>query len=400
MSQIYLINPNESRILENAGDRLPIGLLSIASTLRTRGHKVKVFDMNHDSQLRLIYEFMRDKPEAVGISVYTSPILPEAISLASKLTGTRLIAGGYHATAMPKSLIPHFDAVVMGEGEEVFEQAVRENGIIDGRRVQPRLEEIPNPSYDLVDLDRYGMNQSGKRTATLITSRGCPFHCVFCGKLDDKVRYEPVAKVLSQANQLVGNGFQALYFLDDVFTLNSERMESILRNIQFPDVPYRVTTRANLVTEGRLDTLAETGCDWISLGIESGNDTILERSRKGTTTKQNLAAVQQASKRGINVKGFFIVGLPGETEKSAKQTVDFARFLRGEGLTKADFYYLTPFPGTPIWDNPDEFGITINNYDYTKYLEAGKNARCFVNTEGLKAERIEEIVAGAKKEWK
>jgi radical SAM superfamily enzyme YgiQ (UPF0313 family) len=117
------------------------------------------------------------------------------------------------------------------------------------------------------------------------------------------------------------------------------------------------------------------------------------------TTKQNYDAVKIAGDYGINVKGFFVIGLPGETERTAQDTIDFSLRLKKQGLKRADFYFLTPFPGTPIWNNPGAFGIQIPDRDFTKYLEAGKGARCYVNTRELSASRIEELVMGAKFEW-
>jgi radical SAM superfamily enzyme YgiQ (UPF0313 family) len=118
------------------------------------------------------------------------------------------------------------------------------------------------------------------------------------------------------------------------------------------------------------------------------------------TALQNAMAVGTIAKYGINVKGFFIIGLPGETEKTARKTIDLAKNLKKIGLKKADFYFLTPFPGTPIWNNPKKFAIEITNRDFTKYLEAGKGARCHVQTRELSRERIEELVKIAREEFK
>lgn len=395
---IHLVNPSERAILDNAGDRIPIGLLSIAGNLREKGFDVDVYDLNHTKETKLFEAVNKDRNAVIGISVYTSPGYKEAVRLAKQLKGKgRLIAGGHHATAIPESLTEHFDAVIKGEGENSFPMAMSLDGVIKG--VLPELSELPIPALDLLDMKNYGVEQSG-RTATLITSRGCPYSCAFCGKMEKKVRYEPIQKVRTQMSQLKNLGFDSLYFLDDVFTLERKRMQQITDWAKIIDMPFRVTTRANLIDERKLDILKKNGCEWLSMGIESGNNKVLENSNKGLTTQQNANAVKWAGERGIKVKGFFIIGLPGETEFTANQTKYFARKLRKKGLTKADFYYLTPFPGTPIWNNPEKFGIEITNFDYTKYLAAGKGAKCYVNTKGLKAERIEELVEEAREEWK
>lgn len=383
----HLINPNESRILENAGDRMPIGLMSIvANTPDT-----KVFDLNHMKLSKYLDHFEDDKPTSVGISVYTSASVPEAIKIANILRRrTYLVAGGHHATHMPETLTPYFDSVVLGEGENTFDSA--QPGIIE--RDTPDLTKLNRPKGD---ISQYGMNMDGKRTGTIITSRGCPYSCSFCGKLEDKVRFHNEDDVIAQVDDYKTAGFEGIYFLDDVFTIKKDRMQRI---VERTNLPFRVTTRANLIDTNKLEILAENGCEWLSLGIESGDDDILAKANKGMTTEDNYKAVILATKQGIKTKGFFILGLPGETETTARKTINFSKTLKEyAGLTSADFYFLTPFPGTPIWNNPDKFGIKIRDMDYTKYLEAGKGAHCVIDTEELKAGRIEELVKEAREIW-
>lgn len=398
-NKIYLVNPCEKNILENAGDRIPIGLLSIAANIRKKGYDVKVYDLNHINNDIFYSDFLNNKPSVVGISTYVSSNFNESINIAKKLKNkTKLITGGYHATAMPETLTPYFDSVVKGEGENSFIKAINNNGIIEYEI--PNLKEIPIPATDLLDMNKYGINQSGKRTGTLITSRGCPYSCAFCGNMEKIVRYEPINKVKAQINQLINNGFKSIYFLDDVFTLKKQRMKEIVEYVKMNNLPFRVTTRANLIDESKLEILSKNGCEWLSMGIESGNDRILKNINKGMTIKDNKNAIELANQYGIKVKGFFVLGLPGETEQTARDTINFSTYLKSKGLVNADFYFLSPFPGTPIWNNPELFGIEITDKDYTKYLEAGKGARCYVNTKKLKSERIEELVREAKERWK
>jgi len=392
----YLINLDESKILEDAGDRIPIGLLSIASNTPD----TKIFDLNHVEEDDFLLHYLIDKPERVGISVYTSAHYKEALRMAEKIRKhttfkTELVAGGYHATAMPESLFPQFDKVIVGEGENVFNGKLERITIAD----EPRLDLLENLDYSLLDMTNYGMHQSGKRTATVITSRGCPYACSFCGKMSRKVRFEPEEKIHAQLDKLKREGFDAVYFVDDVFTLNKDRMKNILETTKKSGMSYRVTSRSDLLDEEKMDILKETGCDWLSLGIESGNDEILKKSNKKMTTTDNYNAVKMAGERGIKTKGFFIIGLPGETEETARETIEFAKFLKPFGLNQADFYFLSAFPGTPIWKDPKGFGIEITDKDYSKYLQAGKQAHCYINTEELKASRIEELVREAKEEW-
>ena len=220
--------------------------------------------------------------------------------------------------------------------------------------------------------------------------------CAFCGKLERKVRFEPLSKVKEQIRQLE-EGFDAIYFLDDVFTLDGERMDKILR---YSKLPKRVTTRADMINYAKIKSMAKHNVQMLSMGIESGDDEILKKSSKGITTHEVRRAIGTASECGIATKGFFIIGLPGETASTAYKTINFSLELRELGMETADFYYLTPFPGTPIWNNPEKFGITITDKDYTKYLVAGKGAKCYVRTEKLSSEHIEDLVEEARMRWK
>jgi len=392
---VYLINPSERNILENYGDRIPHGLVSIGTMLKQNGIPTKIFDFNHTSQGNFIKDFFNDRPFACGVSVYTSPMYKEAIEISKFLReATKLIAGGYHATAMPETLEDYFDSIVIGEGEIGMLEAIRYYGQIIGRK--PDMSMLPAEDFSLIDLSKYGISKNGKRQATCITSRGCPYSCSFCFNMSKNVRKKPIQAVKKELDQLVNAGFDSIYFLDDVFTINKERMEEIT---DYCKVPFRVTTRANLINEEKISILAKNGCEWLSLGIESGNDDILQFNNKGMYKEDNEVAVRLAHKYGIKTKGFFIIGLPGETEGTANETIDYSLRLRNLGLTEADFYYLTPFPGTPIWANPEVFGIEIIDNDFRKYLQAGNGAKCVINTECLKAERIEELVREAKYRW-
>lgn len=372
---MYLINPSEHKILENAGDRIPYGLLNIA----TATTNTKIYDLNHDFEEGLMHNIKREKPSMVGISVYTSPVYNEAVRLAERLKGkTHLIAGGYHASAMPETL-KIFDTVIEG----------------------PALEfgKTRNVDFSLINLNNYGIDYDGKKYGTLITSVGCPFNCAFCFNMSKEVQYKDIDFIKKEIDDL-SKHFEGIYFLDDVFTLNKERMEDIISYTWEKGLESRITTRANLLDSSKIKILAENGCEWLSIGIESGDDEILKRSNKKMTIEDNCKAVEMSSRYGIKSKGFFIIGLPGETEKTARDTIDFSLELYSQGLEKADFYFLTPYPGTPIWKNPERFGINIRDRDYTKYLQAGKGARCVIDTEELKAERIEELVKEAKDLWK
>lgn len=402
MANVILINPSSKHILKNAGDRPPLSLLYLGNVLKINGHNVRIRDMDHYSYDLLDKEIDEFKPDYVGVSVYTSPIYPEAIELGKRLKGRcKTIAGGYHATALPKSLTPYFDSVVVGEGEIALPYIIEYGieGIVYGEKMN--IEQIPFPARDMINMSEYNFKQDGRKATTLLSSRGCPNRCVYCGNMNRQVRFHPIDFVTQEIEQLKRMGYNDLYFYDDNFVSNKKRTEMLLYNIGDMDINYRIVTRAETLDERIVSLLKGTGCSWVGLGIESGVDERLKDVNKNMTTKDNLNAIKLLYKYDIKTKGFFMFGLPNESIKDAKQTIGFSKVLKGEGLTSADFYIMMPFPGTPIWNNPEKHGIKILDRDYTKYLEAGiEKPKAFHRTKFMSSKEIEEMRNLAEEEWK
>lgn len=405
MNKTYLINPSERAILTNAGDRMPLGLLYIAGYLNRFGENVKVVDMNHDNVLTLTDMLNRDKPQVVGVSCLTSPMVPYAKSVINVVKEvspkSKIVVGGYHPTIMPQDF-QEADYVIKGEGEKAMLDIIRKN--VDGpivSRMPLDAMQLGIPARYLLDNQRYNMKMGDKRASTMITSRGCPNSCKFCGNMNKKVRYNSLEDVEAELRNIRNDNYNAVYFLDDVFTIDKDRARIIGEMARRAGLSYRCTTRANYVNDKLAKNLADTGCDIVSMGVESGVDYILENIGKNQSIKQIRNAVATLGQHGIKSKGFFIIGLPGETYKTANRTLDFADELRGLGMEYADFYPLTPFPGTEIWNNPSKYGIKILDKDYTKYLQASKDELgVYCETRGLNAKAIKEAVNEGKRRWK
>jgi len=407
MSKVFLVSPSEKGILEDAGDRPPLGIAYIGGYLRENGHDVRLYDMNHIHIDELVLDVKEEKPDVVGVSLYTSPLYYNGMNLGKVIKQVnpevKLVAGGYHSTVMPESTFPIFNQVVLGEGEYAMEKIARgdESEIVVGSLVD--LVSLPKPARDLLPMEKYNMMQKGKRTATALTSRGCPNACAFCGNLpyNKKVRFTPINKITSELEELVDLGYEGIYFYDELFTANKERVKKLTDRIKGMGLSYRIATRADKLDKDIAKWLGDSGCEIVSLGIESGNDYILRKVRKRMTTSQNKDAVRMLAEEGIDVKGFFIIGLPGESYETARQTIEFAEELKKEGLTFADFYPLVPFPGSPIFNNPKNFGIKIIDKNWGNYCQAGvSEIKSVVETEYLKANEIKSLVEEAKSRWK
>jgi len=403
MKKISIVTPDESKMLEGAGDRMPLGGLYVATAAKQAGHDVQVFDLNHYDKKHFLEHVIFNQPDIIGYSVLSSPSYIEMNKLmhtAKKLSPhTKHVVGGYHALARPQDFSLG-DYVIQGDGEEaICDIAARrfpKGGIQRGD-----FNKVPFPDRTLVSPNDYNMEQQGKRAATIITSRGCPFNCVFCGNYDRKVRFRTPESVEKELEQIVSLGFESLYLLDDAFTVNEQHAKDISDVIRKYDLPFRMTTRADLINKDLTKYLVRNGLKIASIGVESGNDKVLERANKNTTISEIEKAVTILGDFGVDTKGFFMFGLPGETPKEAQQTIDFAMKLKGKGLMSADFYAMTPFPGTPIYNDPEKFGGRILHHDWDKYLEIGKDeVEPAWETDTMSAEQIKHFMKEAKTAWK
>ena len=251
--QVALINPSEREILRDAGDRMPLGLLYIAQELKSHNHCVKVYDLNHDEEEETLEEIANNNPRLIGISCLTSPMVNETKRLAKKamdLNSGKVVIGGYHPTILPNDFKDVADYVVRGEGEYALEC------LVDGIKADEflfkngvtNIEKL-RPARDLVNSGNYNMQMDGMRTATMITSRGCPNECVFCGNQRNKPRYTDYDTIDQELEQIANQGYEAVYFLDDVFTLNKDRAITIAGMAHRKALPFRCTTRANYINE-------------------------------------------------------------------------------------------------------------------------------------------------------
>jgi len=180
-------------------------------------------------------------------------------------------------------------------------------------------------------------------------------------------------------------GFEAFMIYDDLFIASKNRMAGILELLKRP-FTFRCFARSNLVEEGICQLLTDLGVVEVGLGIETGSDAILKKNMKGATVEQNSRAVALLRKYGIRAKSFIIVGLPGETYETVEETADWLRKTRPDDV---DVSVFQPYPGSPIFENPEEWGITFQ-YDGKPQWFKGTPGKyeSSVSTESLSAQEI------------
>ncbi|MBU4376464.1 MAG: B12-binding domain-containing radical SAM protein, partial [Candidatus Omnitrophica bacterium] len=382
----YSLNERYGK-LASVGATLPhLGLLMLGSVLRNAGHRVRIVDASAQGlgYRETLEEAKKFQPDIVGLTAVTPSII-KTVKLASMIKdicpATPLIIGGPHFTAVPKQTLmdyPVFDYGVVGEGEETIIELVEalsvgktpsnisglafcENGKVCFSSPRPPirdLDSLPIPAWGLLDGFPSGYHPAlfkyKKLPAThIISARGCPNKCIFCDTsvFSSKIRFHSSEYVLEMIGYLIKNfGIKEIIFEDDQFLIKKKRVARICEGILKAkwNISWCCSGRVNSIDDiALLNLMKRSGCWQINYGIESGNQKILDFAKKGITIDQIENAVRLTREAGILSKGYFIFGLPYETEETMKNTIKFAKSLP---LNDISIFMLTPFPGSEMYD--------------------------------------------------
>jgi len=354
--KVALINPgvDASLMKEN------LGLAYLAACLEAAGHQTRIVDEVVGQQVNDALDEFR--PDVVGITFMTMHAL-RAYALADNIRrewGLTLIAGGAHATALPDEALGHFDCVVRGESELTLPRLLtggRIEGIVEAE-CPTDLDALPLPKRDQLDLDAYagaGDELAGYsyRTLGVITSRGCPFHCTFCvnSKRDARLRFHSPERVIEELKVLVDrHKIESVAFYDELMATDAARFEAICEGMVkagLDHLRWECQMHARTMDAELLAIVKRAGCIQVAVGFESGSQRVLDTIRKHVTVEQNLEAARLAHEAGLRVRGCFIIGTPGETMEDIRLT---ERFIRDARIDFASIHFLTPMPGTQLFD--------------------------------------------------
>jgi anaerobic magnesium-protoporphyrin IX monomethyl ester cyclase len=340
----------------------PLGILYLSAYLRRYGLRTECVDLTMLSEPVDVGKWA----PIVGISFTTSQ-RNEAYQLAHMLKsrGKLTIAGGPHPTHMPDECkaTGSFDYIIEGQGEAKLLRLMV--ALTDSRldpSVQwdysPPIDDLPFPDRDALPIKEYEY-YVGKRLATpIMTSRSCPFSCRFCAKIDNNFRMQSARRTLDEISFLNEKyGYSAFMIFDDCFTADEKRLSAISSELQYRNFKFRCFSRSNLITEDVCFDLARMGVVEVGIGVESGSKAVLDKNMKGTTPAMNSKAVELLHKYKIRVKAFIIVGLPGESMTTVRETRDW---LHDNHVDDVDFSIFQPMPGSDIFKHPEQYGITFN----------------------------------------
>jgi anaerobic magnesium-protoporphyrin IX monomethyl ester cyclase len=377
MTRVVLINPPQPSSLDDRLDP-PLGLMYIGASLKSKSIDTRIVDLSNVSRNQ--WEEKIGHADVYGTTVFTpSFYICKEINKISKENNPDaiLVAGGPHSTALPHHTIKDggFDYVIRGPGEYEFPILIKslDNGISQQQIITANpiadLDNLQFPDRSLVDLKTYNRRVNGQHATTMLSSRGCPFTCNFCCKdvHGKKISFRSVPNFIEEVNGVIlENGINNFLFYDDIFTFNKGgRLEELTKELKKLGVTYRCNGRAGINNYEEFKMLADSGCEEIAFGIESGSESQLIRMGKGTSLEKNYQAIKDAKKAGITTKAYLIAGFPGETEETIKETI---KFMKEADPDKFTVFGFVPLPGSDTWKNPKKYGIEKISEDWEQYF--------------------------------
>lgn len=359
----------------------PIGLLSIAAYLRQHAIKVSLLDLTIENLQQSSFEHILKNhietngiPHWIGISVST-PVAYNAYYISDvckKLyPETKLVMGGPHITIFAHNVFNEctsVDYLITGEGEYTLCDLIKFNDLSPDNllikaspasgKTKPATEidvtKLPIPAYDLLKFKKYFPPPSSLNSKQpgigIITSRGCPYHCTFCTKISgSKLRLIPIPKIIDEIKYLKKSFLiKQLYFYDDTITCNKQHITDLCNALinEKLNIHWSCFARVDTVDQEMLMLMKQAGCFVIMYGIESMNDDILKKLKKGITVNQIKTALELTKKAGIESRISLIIGTPHETHETINTTKK--QILR----LKTDFlqvFIAVPMPGSQFF---------------------------------------------------
>ncbi|MFA5147345.1 MAG: radical SAM protein [Candidatus Omnitrophota bacterium] len=390
---LLLVNPANrisqfGGISEYATVAPPLGIAMVAAFARREGYSVDILDAEAEewSVEKTVEEICRRGPMLVGLTAFTTKMTAAGDilkALKREAPYMKTMIGGHHPSALPERTLREegADFVIEGEGYRPVTGLLRAmkdgkrafpiNGVWtrDGGRIVSRpaapladIDELPLPAWDLLPMGKYrahhwqcwGMGRQSS-FALVFTSLGCPFQCSFCsvnvvyGRR--RVRYKTVSRVMEDFEVLADKfRIKHIEIIDDTFTLDRDRVIAICDSLieRRYDLNMWCFARTDTVDPGMLERMKRAGINWVFLGIEAGNEKILN----GVFKKQNLAQIKDAVDAihgaGISIGGNYVFGLPDDDHDTMKETLDLAQELN---LEWANFFISMAYPGTAIYED-------------------------------------------------
>jgi len=379
----------------------PLGIAYLAGSLEEMGIQVAIIDapalnLSIDETIDKISDY---NYSLIGISLLTPSfgvVKQLCDKIKDRLTEKTIILGGPHCTAMPEqtlSEISSADIVCFGEGEETIKEVAFDTNPANLHKItgicfrsaqqkiitnKPRpfiknLDQIPSPARHMLPKDKYHLTASrvaeDSYCPTLIVARGCPFGCSYCShSFGRKIRFHSVERIIDEIKTLISEYHITQVNLEaDTLTANKlfvkELCQALITEGISKQIKWTCESRVDTVDQELLEIMKLAGCWQISYGIETGSQRLLNMINKSISLEQVEETIALTHRTGISVRGFFMLGLPSETEQESMETINFAIKLNPRW---AQFTITIPYPGTPMFAQLDQEG-KIRHYDWSQY---------------------------------
>jgi len=378
--KICLINPG----IQKSSEAPPINLGILASILENEGHEVKIIDRLIGQDFEYILN--RFSPDICGLTG-TTPVISDSYRCSDycRKLGIFTIIGGKHSSILPEEALKHSDCVVVGEGEEVILDIIknRKKGIIQGIPVK-NLDDVPLPAYHLIDMKYYmshiqrnpmsfaSIAPAWYRLGCILTSRGCPFNCSFCHNSFRTLpyRFSSPSKVIDEIKLLKEKyKMNALFFVEDNLFANHKRIKEICHLLKeeklYEEMVWGANARVDSINLDILNLVYQFNCKQVTFGWESGSQRILDILNKRTTVEKNYESIDLCNKIGINASGTVMIGNPTEIEKDLELT---KKFIESSYITGGiGICITTPYPGTKIWEWCKQTNRIPENFNWDNF---------------------------------
>jgi anaerobic magnesium-protoporphyrin IX monomethyl ester cyclase len=413
--KITLVNPPYPPSVHSHPPFIPLGLAYLGAVAEQAGHEVAIIDCQAE---KLTYEAFRARiartpSEVIGVTA-TTLLYKSAMKLIGVAKQTQpqavTVLGGSHGTFWDENALneyPSLDIVVRKEGERTFIELLerlqnqsglsgllgityRNKGEIIRNADRPFIEDLdslPFPAHHLLPLEN--LKHNGKILFPLVSSRGCVYWCDFCStvRMFGRGYRMRSAKNVVDEMQLVHDkyGVNQVTFYDDAFTVDRDRVIKICDELHARKLHmiWDCGTRVDMVDRELMKTMHDAGCIAVWLGVESGSEVILGAMNKSIKLNQTRRAYKTAHDVGLMTIANVVLGFPGETEQTARETVRFVKELDPDDV---GFYVATPYPGTPMYEQVIKNGW-LRVTDFDKYDTANPT----FETPQLSMEKIREI---------
>lgn len=402
---------------------IPLGLAYVAAALQKADMDLQVLDSY--ALIRTKEEFrqriLASRADLVGVTTTTDGLKGafEAAELVKvSLPKARIVLGGAHMATYPEETLMRgpFDFGVIGEGEQTMVELadalssgqdptgipgllVKTGDTLSPLKRRERiadLDQLPHPARELFPNHLYRTALGRNPVSYILTSRGCPFNCIFCdhGLWGRQVTFHSPEWVMEEMERCLSHGAKEIYVYDETFTLGKKRVLAICdlireRGMNFPWV---VSSRVDTVDEEMVRTLRKAGCRQMRFGVETGTPEHLKKLKKGITLEQVQRAFQTCRKVGMETFAYFMLGLPGETQEDMERTVRFALDLNPDWV---NFNLLTIKPGTELFRQCINAGQTPPDF-WKGFIDGTVEERdCYCISQGLTVKDLNRIIQEA-----